>query len=303
MEEVFNHNKNPLSKVGWKTVAIGQTVGVLLGAGLLYATKRETSPPNTVENPESDAMTDEPPLEVATVNDSLSFEHALAEAQTHVGDEGVFVWRGGVYASCDEQQWNAKPEEEKQHIIDHIDTEITIEQIEEDQTVSMEDDGFIHVTDEHGHDYVYVNNERIEIAGNDDVSIVGAYGSEDEDGIISSFAATDNTHVIHTMDDVTVIDETEDDDIAYGEVVDMQTGEVYSQPVALVQQEDDSQEVLIVEDEEEAVVDDAPADLMQIEAMQMDMQSTDMQMDDNSITDDGFFDPGTDDFHSIDGGY
>ena len=302
MEEVFNHNKNPLSKVGWKAVAIGQTAGVLLGAGILYVKKRTSDTPDAADNHESGTMIEEAPLEVATVNDSLSFEHALAEAQAQVGDEGVFVWRGGVYAACDEQQWNAKPAEEKQHIIDRVDTEITIEQIEEEQTVSMEDDGFIHVTDDHGHDYVYVNNERIEISSNDDVSIVGAYGTEDESDIISGFAATDNTHVIHTMDDVMVIDETEEDDIADGEVVDMETGEVYSQPVALVQQEDDAQDVLIVEDEEEVPVDDIPADVMQIEAMQMDMPSMDMQMDDSSMADDGFFDPGSDDFHAIGGG-
>ena len=321
MEEVFNHNKNPLRKVGWKAVAIGQTTGVLLGAGLLHLTRRETRSPNTADHPESDAVTEKPTLEVATVNDSLSFEHALTEAQAHVGDDGVFVWRGGVYASCDEEQWNAKPEEEKQHIIDQVDTEITIDQVdteitidqvdteitademEDGQTVSLEEDGFIHVTDDHGHDYVYVNNERIEIFGSDDVSIVGSYGTEDENGIISGFAASDNAHVIHTMDDVMVIDDAEEDDIADGEVVDMQTGEIYSQPVALVQQEDDSQDVMIVDDEEDVAIDDIPVDLAQIETMQMDAQQMDVQTEDNSLADDGFFDPGTDDFHAIDGGY
>lgn len=295
--------QTPKKKIGWKTVAIGQTAGILLGVGVLYVVKK-MSGTETSDNDDHVATADETPVNLATVNDSLSFEHALAEAQASVGDDGVFTWRGGVYATCDEQQWNDKTEEQRQYIVDQVETEISLEQMEEDPNIDMQEDGFIHVTDGHGHDFVYVNNERIELSGGDDVSVAGMDFSEDDVGVISGFAATENAYVIYTSDDVSVVGDDDMGEMPDGEIVDMQTGEVYSQPIAIVQQDDDSQEVMVVDDDNELSMPEAISpELMHMEELQMDMQPMDLQNDDNSLMDDGFFDPGTDDFHAIDGGY
>ncbi len=298
-------------KSRWKAVALGQASGILLGAGILYAVRKK--PADDVAS-DSDGHREADHAEtvgVATVNDSLSFEKALAEAQAHVGDNGIFTWRGGIYATCDEQQWAAKTPEQREAVAAQVEAEISIEEMETEALATIEPDGFIHVTDGHGHDYVYVNNERIELSGGDEVSVVGAETADDEVGIISTFAATENTHVIHADDDMIALDDLENDHFADGEVIDLQTGEIYSQPVALVEQDDDMSEVVVLDDDNEIAPDEiapdeiAPdefaldgdpssMDIRQMEALQMDLQSEDMTAGDDGVMDDGFFDPGPD---------
>ncbi len=69
-----------------------------------------------------------------------------------MGDNAVFTWRGGTYATCDEQQWDEKPAQEQERIAEAIETEFTVEQLESDPLLNMEEDGFLRVTDGYGRD-------------------------------------------------------------------------------------------------------------------------------------------------------
>jgi hypothetical protein len=267
MAEYDEIKKHPPKGRRWKAVAIGQSVGILLGAGLVHVVKNgevETGDSQT-HNSEGNKNS----LDVATVNDSLSFESARAQAQATMGDNAVFTWRGGTYATCDEQQWDEKPAQEQERIAEAIETEFTVEQLESDPLLNMEEDGFLRVTDGDGRDYLYVNNERLVVSDGDDVDIVSTDYSDDDVVAVAPGFSLDNSHVIHTVDEVTVIDDDDaESDVENGEVLDMETGEYYSQPVAEVIDDDDSQDDFEMdEDGEDAVMDsEAISDMVQVDA-------------------------------------
>ena len=88
------------TKDSWKTVAIGGTTGILMGAGTMYAIQSLASD-NSVE-----ASTDDT-LRVATSADGLSFRQAFDAARAEVGPGGVFRWHGNIYSTYTEEEWKA----------------------------------------------------------------------------------------------------------------------------------------------------------------------------------------------------
>lgn len=121
----------------WKYVTLGGVPGILLGAGMLYAGQVSAQALSTEddvvvvvdEEPtdeegvvEEQSDTVEPveaaslvpdSLNVAHVNDSMSFGEAFAAARAEVGPGGVFYWHGGVYGTYYADEWNAMTAEDK----------------------------------------------------------------------------------------------------------------------------------------------------------------------------------------------
>ncbi len=121
----------------WKYVTLGGVPGILLGAGMLYAGQvsaqalateddvvevvdEEPTDEEGVVEEQSDTV--EPieaaslvpdSLNVAHVNDSMSFGEAFAAARAEVGPGGVFYWHGGVYGTYYADEWNAMTAEDK----------------------------------------------------------------------------------------------------------------------------------------------------------------------------------------------
>ena len=122
LENRPNENGQKESKKGgaaWKQVTLGGVSGILMGAGLLYAGQAVAQNINNEEKPEEKpedvaapeqgetSHTLENGLQVATVNDDLSFGEAFAQSRAEVGPGGVFHWHGGIYNTYSADEWNA----------------------------------------------------------------------------------------------------------------------------------------------------------------------------------------------------
>lgn len=91
----------------WRKVAIGGVTGILLGAS--GAAVASTLNNQTVEGTSEEQTPPTPnnEIDVATgVRDSMSFGDAFAAARSEVGPGGVFHWRGNVYNTYYEKEWN-----------------------------------------------------------------------------------------------------------------------------------------------------------------------------------------------------
>lgn len=271
----------PKQKVGWKYVVLGQAVGVLLGAGAAFLLKHRAS-----ENAPSDLLADEgaSPEGWTAVDESQPFEQALEEARETVGGTGAFTWRGGVYASSSQEEWMAMDETERQAIVERFDTEIPADVIDaspvddgevgsvqaetaqsvDDASVaeqdfveaqadafSLGDDGYIHVTDADGNDFVYDNGERVDVSDFGDVVMVEALNDADEsspliveDGDDVSVVLDDAAFVVDD-DAVSVVldddaDSADDDAMMDNEgTADMGLGDAFPEPMAFTLPEDD----------------------------------------------------------------
>ena len=146
MNETTILEKQPLSngqqetkKEGsaWKQVTLGGVSGILMGAGLLYAGqaaaqelgKEEDAPeekPEDVAAPEpgETSHTLENGLQVAAVNDDMSFGEAFAAARAEVGPGGVFHWHGGIYNTYSADEWNNMSVEQKHDFAQQVQPEI-----------------------------------------------------------------------------------------------------------------------------------------------------------------------------------
>ena len=118
----------------WKQVTLGGVTGILMGAGLLYAGQayaagKEDAPeqkPEDVAAPEpgETSHTLENGLQVAAVNDDMSFGEAFAAARAEVGPGGVFHWHGGIYNTYTANEWNNMSVEQKHDFAQQVQPEI-----------------------------------------------------------------------------------------------------------------------------------------------------------------------------------
>ena len=163
----------------WKLVTLGGVTGILMGAGLLYAgqayaAKEEETPeqkPEDVVAPEQGetSHTLENGLQVAAVNDDMSFGEAFAAARAEVGPGGVFHWHGGIYNTYSADEWNAMSVEQKHDFAQQIQPEIKPDEL------STPTDTDTHVVVEHHVYHHYESQPDTEVhqaAMNEDVQVV-----------------------------------------------------------------------------------------------------------------------------------
>lgn len=140
LEKRPNGNGQQESKkegVAWKQVTLGGVSGILMGAGLLYggqsvaqelgkeAEKTDEKPEDVVAPEQGEiSHTLENGLQVAAVNDDLSFGEAFAQARAEVGPGGVFHWHGGIYNTYTAAEWNAMSVEQKHDFAQQVKPEI-----------------------------------------------------------------------------------------------------------------------------------------------------------------------------------
>ena len=137
----------------WKQVTLGGVSGILMGAGMLYAgqtyaANKEDAPEEKQEDvvaPEQNetSHTLENGLQVAAVNDDMSFGEAFAAARAEVGPGGVFHWHGGIYNTYTAAEWNAMSTDQKHDFAQQVKPEISVDQ------VSTPTDANTHVVVEH----------------------------------------------------------------------------------------------------------------------------------------------------------
>lgn len=108
----------------WKHVIFGGVPGILMGAGLVYASKanaanhknEELAEQQSVNVPDSELQINNVPngpLPVAKLHNELSFGEAFAQARAEVGPGGVFIWHGGIYNTYTVEEWNTMTPQQK----------------------------------------------------------------------------------------------------------------------------------------------------------------------------------------------
>ena len=130
-------------EASWKKVTIGGVAGILMGAGAMYATDALAG-----ENSEVAAETEagagagsgsaaasgashdvthrvaDNGLKVADVSDEMSFGEAFAAAREEVGAGGVFEWKGKLYNTYIEEEWDAMSASDKAEFAELVKPEL-----------------------------------------------------------------------------------------------------------------------------------------------------------------------------------
>ena len=209
----------------WKLVTLGGVSGILMGAGMLYAGQvaaKELGKDEDVAIPEQGetSHTLENGLQVAAVNDDMSFGEAFAAARAEVGPGGVFHWHGGIYNTYTAAEWNAMTVEQKHEFAQQVKPEISADEI------PTPTDANTHVIVEH-HVYHHVDNhsaneahttEDVQVANHQadnsdaDVHIVG-YGEVQGHSAVALDMNGDN------QADVAIIDVDDSGDISNPDVM------------------------------------------------------------------------------------
>lgn len=169
----------------WKQVTLGGVAGVLMGAGLLYAgqvaakvfSSEDKSEDVTAPEQGNTSHTLENGLQVAAVNDDLSFGEAFAQARAEVGPGGVFHWHGGIYNTYTAAEWDAMTVEQKNEFAQQVKPEIGVDE------VSTPTDANTHVIVEH-HVYHHVDGHSTNDAQtSDDVQVASQQSSESDSDV------------------------------------------------------------------------------------------------------------------------
>ena len=105
------------------------------------------------------------PLQVAHVDQSLSFANAFAEARAEVGPGGVFHWHGGVFNTYTEAEWDSMSAADKSDFAHHAapvvrETLTTPTGTDEPDLAIIDDDNEII-------DVATIDEEEITISGSD----------------------------------------------------------------------------------------------------------------------------------------
>ena len=191
----------------WKRVAIGGVAGILFGtvsavgatAAYHHFANNDEPQPETDDVPvmpeEDGHYTMENGLQVAEVDDSMSFGEAFAAARAEVGPGGVFVWHGGVYGTYLENEWNSMSAAERNEF-----AQLSQPAIEQEAPIHHQPHDDVDVV---YHDpEVRIHNTSNDISQNDDdVQIVGVEEVTLADGSTATMAqANVDGHDVYMVD-------------------------------------------------------------------------------------------------------
>lgn len=177
----------------WRKVTIGGLTGILLGAsGAAVANSLSNQQiENTSEEQNQQAESNE--IDVATsVSDKMSFGDAFATARSEVGPGGVFHWRGNVYNTYYEKEWDEMSKDDRVAFAHRAAPEIAHNHSHHQQ--QHEDHG--HVADAHAAEV-----EAAMASEDPDVRLIGVQDVTMEDGSVQTFgAATVNGYDVVLVD-------------------------------------------------------------------------------------------------------
>jgi hypothetical protein len=157
-------------------------------------------------------------LQVAAVNDDMSFGEAFAAARAEVGPGGVFHWHGGIYNTYTAAEWNAMSTDQKHDFAQQVKPEISADQ------VSTPTDANTHVVVEH---HVYHHDAGHATSTTSDVQVVEheTADTSDADVHIVGYGEVEG-HLAVGLDtnndgqaDVAIIDVDESGDVSAPDVV------------------------------------------------------------------------------------
>lgn len=231
------------AKETWKPVTIGGLTGILMGAGAMYGVQAIASGNNEVASGAT-----EDGLKVATVDDSMSFNHAFESARAQVGAGGVFTWRGNIYNTYTEAEWKAMSNDDKQLFAEQVKPQIPASEVDTNQIAeATTEDNDVQVAPQQDHDAESTtrndNDAQLhtttwnEIAQEEnDVRVVGFKEVEVGNGRSIAMQELDvNGQRVAVIDvdkdgdpDFAMTDLNHNNQMEEGEVIDLHTGEAVS---------------------------------------------------------------------------
>lgn len=158
-------------------------------------------------------------IDIAYVDDSMSFSEAFADAREQVGPGGVFEWHGKVYGTYYKEEWNNMSPEERSEWQSHIDyNEVLSSNTYEDEDFEAEEElGTATVVDTE------------ESEADNEVHVVGIAVQDNGQGGIATIANIEidgNAGILVDVEtdgtiDLLGFDENTDGEIGHDEVYDM----------------------------------------------------------------------------------
>lgn len=116
----------------WQTVTLGGVAGIVMGAAGAYAMSsaavkdvtdevdEDTTDAVGAEVPDATGASHSGEVQMAKVDQSLSFADAFDAARAEVGSGGVFVWHGQLYNTFTADEWASMSDAEKNEFADEV---------------------------------------------------------------------------------------------------------------------------------------------------------------------------------------
>lgn len=178
-----------------------------------------------IPKPEEVLLATDEGLRVAQVNDNASFAEAFADARTQVGAGGTFEWKGNVYSTYTEEEWNNMSASERAEFQSKVDYQSITGDATEVKPVNAE-----------VHENVLASNAEMvdNHSNNEGVKVLGVEAVVDSEGNPMTVAAielqgeqallvdVDNNGIM----DVIIVDENGDGQITENELFDISEGNI-----------------------------------------------------------------------------
>lgn len=182
--------------------------------------------PQPAPNPEEVLLATDEGVRIAQVNDDASFSQAFADARAQVGAGGAFEWRGHVYSTYYEEEWNNMSAEERANYQSKIDYETVTGDTQEMKPTPAT------ATAEPA---VASNTELVDDQPNQGgIKVLGVEAVTDAEGNPMTVAAVEiegNQAILVDVDnngmmDVVVVDENHDCQISRNEIYDVSEAQI-----------------------------------------------------------------------------
>ena len=189
-----------------------------------------TETPQPSPNPEEVLLATDEGVRIAQVNDDASFSQAFADARAQVGPGGAFEWRGHVYSTYYEEEWNNMSAEERANYQQKIDYQaVTGETQDVKPTVST-------AAEPQSEEVVMASNTEMvdEQPVQGGIKVLGVEAVTDAQGNPMTIAAIeiDNEQALlvdvdnNGMMDVIMVDENHDGQISENEIYDASEAQI-----------------------------------------------------------------------------
>lgn len=130
--EVNNAEQKKVAQ--WQKVTISGLSGIIIGAGAMFAANAmganeehedaEVEPTGDNAEANSEQTSGSIGVQVAHVNDGMSFGEAFAAARAEVGPGGAFHWHGNTYSTYIKEEWDSMSDAEKQDYANRVAPEL-----------------------------------------------------------------------------------------------------------------------------------------------------------------------------------
>lgn len=256
-EKTLTKKSNKSEKVAY--TAGGFAAGVATGVGgsayasnasspedfteeeVLETTAQATTTPSSQEQsapqPEEVLLATDEGVRIAQVNDDASFAEAFADARAQVGAGGAFEWRGHVYSTYYEEEWNNMSAEERANYQSKIDYETVAGEPTESKptTTNTADVESVSTESANAEPTMATNTEMVDTQSNQGgIKVLGVEAVVDEEGNPMTVAAIEidnNQAVLVDVDnngimDVIMVDENHDGQISENEIYDASDAQI-----------------------------------------------------------------------------